>query len=439
MLDSTAESLAGLPLNTITDGTVLRASLHELDPALCERATGVETELRDYAAGVVSAINSGEEATIPALELRDDPTDELGTLLEQIEADLERLTQRSVSEAIDELTKERSHLEDRKLLSGVVEQALQVISDYAWADKAAIAQRLLNTRPLTEKETDLFNRVIAEGYKRRLQIECEQLDCWLPIELRALGRRGETLRSLEVQGGHRPDTVFSEGEQRAVSLADFMTEVHLNPSSAGIVLDDPVTSQDHQRKELFARRLVGESKIRQVIIFTHDLVFLTMLLTAADEADIDPLTHWIERDSEGRPGQVSLDDCPASTPQYRTTKKAKETLAESKKVSGSERLRLVQRGMAELRRTVEEVVPHHLFKQVVNRWTDRIIVTALKRVNWDQDAVAEIEALYEELSAIIEGHTHTEERTGAPAEPADLERLIERVDGLINRIKKDRT
>jgi wobble nucleotide-excising tRNase len=63
-----------------------------------------------------------------------------------------------------------------------------------------------------------------------------------------------------VRGGHRPDKILSEGEQRAVALADFLTEVGLNPSSAGIVLDDPVTSQDHYRKDRIARRLVAEAK-----------------------------------------------------------------------------------------------------------------------------------------------------------------------------------
>jgi hypothetical protein len=29
---------------------------------------------------------------------------------------------------------------------------------------------------------------------------------------------------------------------KAVALADFLTEVSLNPANAGIVLDDPVTS-----------------------------------------------------------------------------------------------------------------------------------------------------------------------------------------------------
>ena len=438
IIDRSAARLSALPLETISEGTTLQSSLQNLNAALAERARHIEVGLREYADRLIAGLTGGTAVRLPALSLGDDTIDELRALAEQTQTDIDRLGEQNVTEALADVGKEKLLLEHRKLLNGALDRLLQLIEDYAWADKAALVQRLLNTRPLTDRETELFTRIIAEGYRGQLQVECEHLDCGLPIELKAMGRRGETLRSLSVRGGHRPDTIFSEGEQRAVSLADFLTEVSLNPASAGIVLDDPVTSQDHQRKERFASRLVDESKRRQVIIFTHDLVFLTMLLTAADEAGINALTHWVERNSEGQPGHVSLDDCPATTPQYRSTNKAKETLAEAKKTIGSERLRLIQRGMAELRRTVEEIVPHFLFKNVVNRWTDRIIVTALKRVNWDQAAVAEIERLYEELSAIIEGHTHTEERAGAPAEPSDLEGYITRVDDLIKSIRKDR-
>ncbi len=207
------------------------------------------------------------------------------------------------------------------------------------------------------------------------------------------------MRSIRIKGGHRPDEILSEGEQRAVALADFLTEVSLNLANAGIVLDDPVTSQDHERKELIARRLVSEAGNRQVIIFTHDLVLLTMIVEASKDQNVDLLTHWIERDGHGNPGQISLDDCPATTPEFRKTDRAKRTLAEAWEAAGSTRVKLLQRGMGELRRTIEEVIPHHLLKQVVNRWSDRIIVTSLKRVQWNEDLIADIIRSYEQLSS----------------------------------------
>ncbi len=214
------------------------------------------------------------------------------------------------------------------------------VSDQEWVKIAAGApRRSLNTRTLTNKEKELFQRVIARDYKDKFAIECKLLECSLLVELHTQGQRGQTVRSLVMKGGHSPDIILSEGEQRAVALADFLTEITLNPANAGIVLDDPVTSQDHQRKRLIANRLALEAKNRQVAIFTHDLVFLAMLARAAGDEGIELLTHWIERDSEGRPGQVSLDDCPATTPQYRNTQKAQRTLTAAKPASGSVRIK----------------------------------------------------------------------------------------------------
>jgi wobble nucleotide-excising tRNase len=240
----------------------------------------------------------------------------------------------------------------------------------------------------------------------------------VPVEWKTEGQRGQTLRSLSVRGGYSPSQILSEGEQRAVALADFLTEVGLNTANAGIILDDPVTSQDHYRKRNMAARLVREANSRQVIILTHDLVFLTMLATEASNQAVEILTHWVERDGSGRPGQISLDDSPATTPQYRDTKKAKATCAEAKEESGSKRLKLIQRGIGELRRTIEEIVPHFLLKQAVNRWSDRIMVTSLRKVNWDAALVEDIIRVFEELSSHIEGHSHTEQSVGA--HPDDL-------------------
>ena len=87
---------------------------------------------------------------------------------------------------------------------------------------------------------------------------------------------------------------------------------------------------------------------------------------------------------------------------------------------------------------MEEIIPYHLLKEVVNRWSDRIIVTGLKKVNWNQDLIADIIKTYEDLSAYIEGHSHSEEQIGAPPELRHLEDMITRVNDLKKRAKPER-
>ena len=91
-----------------------------------------------------------------------------------------------------------------------------------------------------------------------------------------------------------------------------------------------------------------------------------------------------------------------------------------------------------IRRTVEEIVPFHLLKQVVNRWSDRIMITSLKKVIWDDALIGDIIQTFEDISAYIEGHSHTEEKSGAPPEPKNLEAMVSRVDDLIKRTKAEK-
>src|SRR4029077_5279973 len=71
--------------------------------------------------------------------------------------------------------------------------------------------------------------------------------------------------------------VLSEGEKTCVALAGFLAELETTNNGSGIVLDDPVSSLDHHYRLRVARRLIAAAKQRQVIVLTHDIVFLLML------------------------------------------------------------------------------------------------------------------------------------------------------------------
>jgi hypothetical protein len=448
LVDGSIKILDALKLEFFAPNTTCYAHMLRLNPSLAQKVTClVEQITRDYYDITTTlydaAAHDETKRTIPQLSWDSIEVamllGEIDALSGQIDLDVARLRDQNPEEALEALNAERANLRHRQILNQLLPDIEKYVEDLRWIEVASgPAKRSLNSRPLTIKETELFTKVVAEGYRRQLSDECEELDCMLPIEFKTEGQKGQTLRSLSMKGGYSPDQILSEGEQRAVALADFLTEIGLNAANAGIILDDPVTSQDHQRKGNIAARLVKESKRRQVIILTHDLLFLTKIAAEASEQDVDILTHWIERDSNGRPGQISLDDSPATTPQYRDTRKAKATLAEAKATSGSSRVKLIQRGMGELRRTVEEIVPYFLLKQTVNRWSDRIMVTALRKVNWDDVLVEDIIKTFEELSAYIEGHSHTEQTAEAPPEPSDFEKRITQVDALIRRARSDR-
>lgn len=92
---------------------------------------------------------------------------------------------------------------------------------------------------------------------------------------------------------------MSEGEQRCLSIAAFFAELSTADDPSGIVFDDPVSSLDFQWRNGVARRLVQESKTRQVIVFTHDVVFLLALRQYADELGVKSLDQHVRHQSKG--------------------------------------------------------------------------------------------------------------------------------------------
>ena len=61
-----------------------------------------------------------------------------------------------------------------------------------------------------------------------------------------------------------------------------------------MVFDDPVNSLDDTRKSTIAERLVSISEHKQVVIFTHDLVFVSSLINYAEDNNLLHECHWIE-------------------------------------------------------------------------------------------------------------------------------------------------
>ena len=89
--------------------------------------------------------------------------------------------------------------------------------------------------------------------------------------------------------------IASEGEQRALSLSFFLAEVATSEDDGGIVVDDPVSSLDDERRAYIAVRLVEEAQRRQVIVLTHDLPFMLDLIEQAEKVDIEPTVQGVWR------------------------------------------------------------------------------------------------------------------------------------------------
>jgi energy-coupling factor transporter ATP-binding protein EcfA2 len=182
------------------------------------------------------------------------------------------------------------------------------------------ARRLADTTGITRKATSLTTEYVTSVVRDQFTRETERLHLRKVSLDPTSGRRSVTLqhrpRLLGAPSGVAINGVLSEGEQTALGLAGFLTEVEFDSSGSAVVLDDPVSSLDAGRRSRVARRLVDLAQSRQVIVFTHDATFVNGLNKAARDLEVEVTERSIMRRGE-RPGLVadthpwSVKDIPA--------------------------------------------------------------------------------------------------------------------------------
>ena len=170
---------------------------------------------------------------------------------------------------------------DKSLLSKLLPEVVKFISAHKWANAAEHSLSAFRTNTLTTFQGALFAHHITDKYSTTFNEECKKLNAPSIVDISQQNSKAKSFRKLLV-AKQTASEVLSEGEQRAISLADFLTEVQLNPNNRGVIFDDPVTSLDHERRAIIAKRLVELSETKQVIIFTHDISFFAKLTSFAE-------------------------------------------------------------------------------------------------------------------------------------------------------------
>jgi wobble nucleotide-excising tRNase len=213
--------------------------------------------------------------------------------------------------------------------------------------------------------------------------------------------------------------------------------MHLSEVNRGIIFDDPVTSLDENRKSEIALRLVQETEYKQTIIFTHDLVFVSSLIGHCNDKKTSYCCHWIENIS-GNPGQIWLNNSPSYEKEYRNAEPARKLYAQANKTdcAPAQREFLVKSGFTALRTCYEVLVISDLFKNVVQRFNERVSVDSLSSVYFDSELIAELQDSFAQCCRYMEGHTHSDKYAYKRPEPKNLNEEIERYEAIKNKTKR---
>ncbi len=164
------------------------------------------------------------------------------------------------------------------------------------------AKSSLDTTQVTKKNGELAVQVLTEAFKSAFKNEMKWLfrsgNLHSKAEIKESGSHGKRSFEIALVGaadGAKPLTVASEGEQRCIALAAALAEIEVAGSTSPIVFDDPVSSLDHMYRRRVAEHLCSVAVNRQVIVFTHDMVFLSALVRCLGQSGSKPTLLSIEQ------------------------------------------------------------------------------------------------------------------------------------------------
>jgi hypothetical protein len=388
----------------------LLAELHERDEKLAAELVSLTDSLCMRQQMLINAANTGEWEKVNEVDWS--VVERINHLLAKIELEAST-TEKSASESGLKAAKLRhQELEARIALSKIIDKVCKHIEEQQHAAKLSRLLLSLDTHAISFKQRQIAEVVLNEELESALSTELKRLGVsHLQLNFQHMVRRGTAQHQLHIAGtaGHCDVlAVLSEGEQRVIAIASFLAELSLSPVKAGLIFDDPVSSLDHKWRQRIAIRLVKEAKDRQVIVFTHDIRFLSWVREACAEEQI-PL-HMQHLSRRGAETGVASDDLPIEALNVKKRiERLSRIIAEAQRAFQADpegpNYRLLHRDFYDLlRSTWERLVEERLLNEVVMRFEHKVQTQRLREVTVEDQDFACINRAMTHASARIDAH-----------------------------------
>ncbi|WP_331345409.1 AAA family ATPase [Cellvibrio sp. UBA7661] len=328
-----------------------------------------------------------------------------------IRQDKELIDDESIANSIMSLSSKISEIEDRKLIQEYKSNFKDEINRVIDLHSLNSILNQTNTQTITKLSTEINQQTVIQELSDAFQDELRQMGfSHYPLKVNTRGSKGSQLFSVNFEAIKNVglDDIASEGEQKCLALASFFAEIRADHRKSAIIFDDPVNSLDHNWRRKIAKRLAEESKIRQVIVFTHDLIFLKLLEEHTTVICTRALTkHGIHS------GHV-LERAPWDTLRAKERIKVLRQHVEKLKVlsSGSkdDYSEGVKKFYGKKREIWERVVEELLIYEVVQRFDRRVQTTRLRYLHdITPDDIALINDAMTKCSAFLNGHDSASE------------------------------
>ncbi len=398
-LDAT---LAKLKTQALRRGDLLRTSrflaTEIADPTLAKQVR------RSFAAALWrlrAMIRSHDEPIVVSA----DPLQALLAVATDLKTRAAQLSADTQSDDYKKLKSEHLELKERAALAPMLADIKAQIARLKDIETINTALKTTAKKSITDKNKELSDRMVTDALRGRFAREIDKLKLSrMPIELRKEKDR-QAISYFRVALVERPDAkvgeILSEGEHRCVALAAFLAELVTAQRYSGIVFDDPMSSLDHIHRSAVASRLVEEAEHRQVVVFTHDLVFLYELRREAEKANRSIAFRNVRRQQD-RPGYVGnelpdkaksgLEMCNA----LRSSLKAVKPNFE--KLSDTQRTIFCKGTIGQLRDAWEQAISDYI-RPVLERFDNKVKPTSIFKLGiLTEDDVKKVMAAQSRLS-----------------------------------------
>ena len=400
----------------------------------------LKTALKDALAGVrtwdgLPPINLEIVTTLKEIKVR----------LEKENAELQKAMIESNQAA---LAQEREELRARYRLN----QAMKMVE--SWFARRALKTQLhtvshgISTLGISNKIKDLAMAVVSEPLRKAVDAEFKELgisSMRLRPALVSKGKRGKLVNAFELGVANRQPigAVLSEGEQKVIAIASFMAELSVSGHKQAVVFDDPMTSLDHMRRTKVALRLAKEARMRQVIVFSHEPVFVTKLARMCSKVKSEcSIMSVMWKDNvcgcvmPGMPWEHK-----AIKARVQDLRQMQGVLSKAvKEYPSVEQSEEIRKFYGRLRATTELVAQEVCLCGTVRRFDDEIKMAKLAEVSpLDANAVNDLYELFGRCSDVFEGHNHASEANEPVPMPAEMCSDLDLLESIIKRVKDART
>lgn len=329
---------------------------------------------------------------------------------------------------LDEKRARLADLRDRTTFAADLGAMLQRRGDVHALQCIRTCLQLVNTRAVSNQITALRKDLVTAEFNKRIQSEIEALDLkHIPLQLQETSSGGQNLFSIGLKGvkNVKNNQILSEGEQRALALACFLAEIADDREKYGMIIDDPVSSLDHIRMRRVAKRLVAEAaKGRQVVIFTHNIVFFNEIASeAARIGEAAPLIKTVIRktDMDGF-GVIEEDREPwvaDLSGRIEDLRQRAKSYASYTEFDTDSYRRLVKDFYSDLRETWERAVEELVLNRTVVRFVPDVMTQRLREVGVDDE---DYRTIYHAMKHVSErsGHDMSYGRDLPQPKPSDM-------------------